>query len=66
MFIPCFFSAIDITDSEKEDCNGRQAAVVSPRQPGEKATMTWWQIHQRVAVLQREVSEALAVAKPEL
>lgn len=64
-FIPCFFSAIAITDLEK-DCNRRQAGVVSTRQPQEKAAGTWWQIHQRAVVLQQEASRAPAATKPEL
>lgn len=39
MFIPCFLSAIDITDSKKEDCN--RTGVVSPQQLWERAAMTW-------------------------
>lgn len=65
-FIPRFFSASDITDSENEDCNGKRAVAVSLRQPGEKAAMAQRQIHQHVAAPQREASGAPAIAKPEL
>lgn len=47
-FTLCFFNVIDITDSDKEDCNRREAVVVFPRQPRNKATMIWWQSQRQV------------------